>query len=633
MSRWRTLDIRDHLEPGTLGEGMVVDRTLSGGGPRPLAPVIPSALLPRHFAFFPLSIPETREGGSAAPLHVLSAESAAVAGMDGAVLFEAGWVDRIHLYFVNYGREGGQFRRPEGGARTIEAAAPGRRLRGEYFLGFNAAYANYAHWMTDGLPGLLAYRDGYMERGCRLLLPPTPAGHFVDQTLDLLGIPGQVVERIADEVATADTLYFLSYFNFTHVPDYAVEAQRVLKDTVLGLPAPRSRRIFISRPDSRGRRLLNEAEVVDALSALGVEVVAPGLLSVADQVRAFHSAELVVGPHGAGLVNCGFCEPGSTLLELFSEYTTQGLFWTTASAARMRYGFVAGTSIDQDWGLWSELDNWDAPYVLDPAAVADGARKALEQPEWALRPARDPAGARRRGDHPNPAQTETPGPMTAKQALLSRLGHGRDPFETFPPKLYAGDLQGWNSDHAYLREVVTTLRPSLVVEVGVWKGCSVITMASEMKARGVDGAVLAVDTWLGSWDHWLVDAYFEDMGFQHGYPTLFWRFMANVAQAGVQDHVVPMPLDSLNAYEVLHRKGMQADAVHIDAGHDYRAVRKDLESWWSLIRPGGVLIADDYFDDENKAWPEVKRAVDDFVRNGDLPFRHDRGKAWIDKPA
>ena len=208
--------------------------------------------------------------------------------------------------------------------------------------------------------------------------------------------------------------------------------------------------------------------------------------------------------------------------------------------------------------------------------------------------------------------------MTAKQDLLGRLWRGRDPFEAFPPKLYAGDLQGWNSDHSYLRRVVDPAVSG--------RGLAMLRDA------GIDGVVLAVDTWLGSWDHWLVAEHFEELGFQNGYPTLFWRFMANVVNTGMQDHVVPLPLDSLNAFQALSRIGVSIDALHIDAGHDYLAVQKDLESWWSLLRPGGVLIADDYFDDENKAWPEVKQAVDDFVAGRGLALEHDRGKAWIAKP-
>jgi predicted O-methyltransferase YrrM len=222
--------------------------------------------------------------------------------------------------------------------------------------------------------------------------------------------------------------------------------------------------------------------------------------------------------------------------------------------------------------------------------------------------------------------------MSAKHDLLAQLWRGHDPFANFPRRTYAGDVQGWNYDHPYLTHVIDALRPRLVVEVGVWKGCSVMTMAERLKAVGVDGVVLAVDTWLGSWDHWLVDEFFEELDFHNGYPTLFWRFMANIVDAKLQDYVVPLPLDSLNANEVLHRKGISLDAVHIDAGHDYGAVLRDLEAWWLLIRPGGVLIADDYFDDEKKAWPEVKRAVDDFVAGQDLGLRHERGKAWIVKP-
>jgi predicted O-methyltransferase YrrM len=42
-----------------------------------------------------------------------------------------------------------------------------------------------------------------------------------------------------------------------------------------------------------------------------------------------------------------------------------------------------------------------------------------------------------------------------------------------------------------------TLRPS-IVEIGVWKGSSVITLASKMKELNLDGVVIAVDTWLGA---------------------------------------------------------------------------------------------------------------------------------------
>jgi hypothetical protein len=51
--------------------------------------------------------------------------------------------------------------------------------------------------------------------------------------------------------------------------------------------------------------------------------------------------------------------------------------------------------------------------------------------------------------------------------------------------------------------------------------------------------------------------------------------------------------------------------IHIDGGHDYDSVSADLRLWWSLLPPGGIFVCDDYFD--NGMWPEVKKAVDDFI--------------------
>ena len=370
--------VRNRIEPQIYGDGLKVDRVLDAGGDLRRTPPFHAGLLARHFAFFPHSAPSwTRPDIKAEPLSILTAERAAVAGLDAAVLVEDGWVDRIQLYFVNYGREGCHFKRPEPQAADILARTPGRHLAGDYFLGFNAAYSNYAHWTSDHLPALIAFRDHYMAGGCKLLLPPLPAAHFATRTVELLGIPQEAIVFLKDEVVSVDRLFFLSYFNFSAISDFALAAQETLKASVPDLPAPRTRRIFVSRPDSLARRLLNEAEVVAALAPYGIEVVAPGLLSLEEQVRTFHAADLVVGPHGAGVVNCGFCTPGATLLELFSEYTVQSQFWLVASFAGMRYGFQAGTSFDQDWALWSESDNWDAPYVLDTDAVVMAVQKAI----------------------------------------------------------------------------------------------------------------------------------------------------------------------------------------------------------------------------------------------------------------
>ncbi len=197
--------------------------------------------------------------------------------------------------------------------------------------------------------------------------------------------------------------------------------------------------------------------------------------------------------------------------------------------------------------------------------------------------------------------------------VVQALWRGRSPYDGFVAGRFRPDAQGWNSDHPFLADTLRRVRPKLVVEIGVWKGGSTIHMASVLRDSGIDGVVLAVDTWLGSWEHWQQDEWFPSLLCQNGYPSMYYTFLANVAAAGVEGHVLPLPQDSANASFVALYRGLRPQVVHIDAGHDYEAVMADLQRWWKLLVPGGVLIADDY-DPEGKVWPTVRDAVDDFLR-------------------
>jgi hypothetical protein len=214
-----------------------------------------------------------------------------------------------------------------------------------------------------------------------------------------------------------------------------------------------------------------------------------------------------------------------------------------------------------------------------------------------------------------------------REALVSTMWRGQDPFLNFPARLYRQDHQGWGSSHPYLTEAIEELRPSVVVEVGVWKGGSVISLASRMKEMNHDGVVIAVDTWLGAWDHWNNDEWFAHLNFINGFPALYHTFAANIVGEGLQDYVLPLPLDSVNAAHVLRHNDVRPDVVHIDGGHDVHAVTSDLREWWPMIRPGGVLIGDDY-----PHWPGVKKAFDDFfAAEGKFPFEFDPPKCRIFK--
>lgn len=224
--------------------------------------------------------------------------------------------------------------------------------------------------------------------------------------------------------------------------------------------------------------------------------------------------------------------------------------------------------------------------------------------------------------------------MSIRAEILDKLFFGRDPLADFPADRFSADLQGWHSQHPYLTRAICQLRPRIIVEIGVWKGGSVVTMARELARLKLDAVVIAIDTWLGSAEHYLWEKFVPDLDFQFGYPRLYHKFAANICKEGLQNYVVPLPLDSMNGFELLKQRDIGPDILHIDAGHDYASVTADLKSWWPLLEPGGVLIGDDYFKSwigEGK-WPQVRRAFDEFfAANAHAKFENSEGKCYVVK--
>ena len=169
--------------------------------------------------------------------------------------------------------------------------------------------------------------------------------------------------------------------------------------------------------------------------------------------------------------------------------------------------------------------------------------------------------------------------------------------------------------------------PALTIKAYQGLG-STIWMAHQLQKAGLDGCVIAVDTFLGSIEHW--DAKFNhltDMFRRRvGMPDLYQQFTANIWHAGVADYVVPVPQTSTIAATMLLRRHVRAGLVHIDAAHEDPDVVRDIEGDWPLITPGGYLIGDDY------SWNSVKQAADEFAARIGLDLIVDRGKWQVRKP-
>jgi hypothetical protein len=98
-----------------------------------------------------------------------------------------------------------------------------------------------------------------------------------------------------------------------------------------------SSRIYISRTKKTGRNVINEEQVLKALTPFGFVAYTLENMSFADKIRLLSQAEIVVAPHGAGLVNTIFAPQNLILIDLFGSYGTP-CFLALAKALGFHYG-------------------------------------------------------------------------------------------------------------------------------------------------------------------------------------------------------------------------------------------------------------------------------------------------------
>lgn len=211
-------------------------------------------------------------------------------------------------------------------------------------------------------------------------------------------------------------------------------------------------------------------------------------------------------------------------------------------------------------------------------------------------------------------------------AALARAIHARDPYQGFCYEGIAFDGQGWGSDSPAFGALVERVKPALIIEVGTWKGGSAMEMAAHLDRLGLaDSKILCVDTWLGALEMWgdqTDQDRYGSLDLKHGYPQLYYQFLANVCHKGQQERIIPFPLPSLTAAQWLSLRGVRADLIYVDGSHEEEDVAADLANYWDLLAPGAILFGDDY------SWTGVKMAVDRFARERRLSLEHLADK-WL----
>jgi capsular polysaccharide biosynthesis protein len=253
---------------------------------------------------------------------------------------------------------------------TIRGTAAGIRpdtLPGTYVSLLGFAHLSYAHWLLDLLPRLsLVPAD---EEGFRVLVPGD-VRPFHLRTLELLGIGADRIVPARAPNVRVDRLLLCSPTPRTTRPVAA--HLRWVRERLLAAagtePGP-PRRLYVSRAHAE-RRVVNEDELLPVLARHGVERVFAEELDAAEQIRLFAGAELVAGPHGAGIHNHLFAPDRARVVELYNpRYLGLSALGSAALVGQ------------EHWHLFGAPQGQGLDVHVDPERLDRLLRRALESVE------------------------------------------------------------------------------------------------------------------------------------------------------------------------------------------------------------------------------------------------------------
>lgn len=150
------------------------------------------------------------------------------------------------------------------------------------------------------------------------------------------------------------------------------------------------------------------------------------------------------------------------------------------------------------------------------------------------------------------------------------------PSQAFRPRVYG--VGAWTDNLHFAYDLVATLQPKLLVELGTDRGESYFAFCQSVAENATGTRCFAVDTWRGD----------EQAG---GYDDTTFE---EVSEHNAQHYAEFSTLLRARFDEVLDQFAHDSiDLLHLDGLHTEAAVRHDVDSWLPKIRPGGILLMHD----------------------------------------
>lgn len=222
-------------------------------------------------------------------------------------------------------------------------------------LAFGACSGNYYHFLIDCLPKL---RHLEMS-GASIDRYYAPYRYeFSRQLFQLMGLPAsRIVSARELSHVTADDVYVPQPLETPRPADMRYLFETMSRQSWSKTDGQPEGLVYISRANARVRRVLNESEVISALTRRGFQCVQLEGMPLVQQIQLFQQAKTIVAPHGAGLANMVFAQPGATVIEIGTVHRPLPFFQRLSAVCGHQFAWFVASS--------QQLSEEEAHMVVD----------------------------------------------------------------------------------------------------------------------------------------------------------------------------------------------------------------------------------------------------------------------------
>ena len=195
---------------------------------------------------------------------------------------------------------------------------------------------NYSHWFVDELPRLVSVLP-HLPPETKFIVS-NPVQEFKVQSLEAMGVGKERLIPVKGHFEThCERLWFATPLGSCEWASTSPSVFRQIGEALLraygGTSGPTPAKIFISRSSTAYKRLINEDQLLPLIKEFGFSVVQAEKLSLAQQVRTFSKAKVVLAAHGSGMTNMLFSPPPALLLELQdAKFAPRRWYWKVPAA-------------------------------------------------------------------------------------------------------------------------------------------------------------------------------------------------------------------------------------------------------------------------------------------------------------